>query len=189
MTIRFKALVPTLVLGTALAFSPFAHAQSVSTDYDHQANFSSYHTFSFHKVQTANPLFEQRVRDAITNDLQSKGWQLVPSGGDIAITAIGDVQNTQEYNTFYDGLGSGFGWGGWGGWSGRRWGGPGMATTTSQQIPVGTLIVDLYDTRTHNLVFRGRAQDQLHKKHTEKNIAIVNKSVDKMFNHFPPKSS
>ena len=175
-----------VILGAAMAALPSARAQQVSTDYDHQANFESYHTFSFYRVQTANPLYQQRVKDAISQDLQAKGWQMVPSGGDIAITAIGDVKNEQEHTTFYNGLGPGFGWGGWGGWWGGGWG-PNTTTTTAQTIPVGTLLVDLYDTRTHNLVFRGRASDQLHVKHTDKNIEIVNKSVDKMFDHFPPK--
>jgi Domain of unknown function (DUF4136) len=191
----FQRLILGFALSGTMAMVPCALAQQVSTDFDHTANFETYHTFSFYKVKTANPLFEQRVKDAITADLQHKGWQMVPSGGDIAITAIGDVQQQQEYTTFYDdigGFGYGYrGWGGrWGGWGGRGWGGgPSTATTTQQTIPVGTLIVDLYDTRSKNLVFRGRATDQLHVKHTDKNIAIVNKSVDKMFDHFPPKSS
>lgn len=176
----------TLTLGVAMSALP-VHAQQVSSDYDHDANFEAYHTFSFAKVQTANPLYENRVKDAITQDLQAKGWQLVPSGGDIAITAIGDVKNQQEYTTFYNGLGPGFGWRGWGGWYGGGWGRGNVATTTAQTIPIGTLMVDLYDTRTNNLVFRGRATDQVHVKHTDKNIALVNKAVDKMFDKFPPK--
>ena len=62
----------------------------------------------------------------------------------------------------------------------------GVTNTTVQQIPVGTLMVDLYDTHTQNLVFRGRAQADL-KKNEEKNISLVQKTVDKMFDHFPPK--
>lgn len=186
---HFKTFVFASALAVAAAAVPAIHAQQVSTDYDHNANFESYHTFSFYKVQTANPLFEQRVKDAITRDLQAHGWQMVPSGGDIAVTAVGNVKTKEEYNTFYTGLGGGgFGWRGWGGWGGG-WGGQTDATTTSQEIPVGTLVVDLYDNNTHNLVFRGRAMDQLHEKHADKNIAIVNKSVDKMFDHFPPKAS
>ena len=171
-----------------LAAVPALRAQQVSTDYDHNANFETYHTFSFYRVQTADPLFEQRVKDAITRDLQARGWQMVPSGGDIAVTAVGDVKTKDEYTTFYNGLGGGFGWRGWRGWGGG-WGGPDVATTTQQEIPVGTLVVDLYDNNTHNLVFRGRAVDQLHQKHTDKNIALVDKSVDKMFDHFPPKGA
>lgn len=177
------------LFGAALCLSvsitPAARAQQVSTDYDRNATFENYHTFSFAKVQTEDPLYEQRLRDDITAELQKHGLQLVPSGGDLAVTAIGGVHNQQQYNTFYSGLGPGFGWRGWGGWGGG-WGGSGVTNTTVQQVPVGTLLVDLYDTQTHNLVFRGRAQADLH-KHADKNISLVQKTVNKMFDHFPPK--
>lgn len=173
------------VFALCLAATPVLVAQEVQTDYDHNAQFESYHTFSFAKVHTDDPLYEQRLRDDITTELQQHGLQVVPSGGDLSITAIGGVRSEQEYNTFYSGLGPGFGWRGWGGWWGGGWGG-GDTTTTVRQVPVGTLMVDLYDTHTHNLVFRGRAQANLH-KHEEKNIELVRKTVDKMFNHFPPK--
>ncbi len=180
------------LLGAALASAVFASpallAQDVHTDYDHNAQFERYHTFSFTKIQTEDPLYEQRLRDNITSELQQHGMQLVPSGGDLAVTAIGGVHDQQQYNSFYSGLGSGYGWRGWGGWGGGGWGGDGMTSTTVQQIPVGTLVVDLYDTQTHNLVFRGRAQANLH-KHADKNIKLVEKTVDKMFDHFPPKNA
>lgn len=163
-------------------------AQSVSTDYDHHVDFENFHTFSFAKVQTDNPLYEQRLRDDITEDLQKHGLQLVPSGGDLAVTAIGGVHDEKEYSSFYNGLGPGFGWGGWGGWWGGGWGRTGVTDTTQRNIPVGTLMVDLYSTQSHNLVFRGRAQAQLH-QHSEKNIKLVQKTVDKMFDHFPPKGN
>ena len=175
-----------VALTLAISTAPALPAQSVQTDYDHNAHFESYHTFSFAKVHTEDPLYEQRLRDDITADLQRHGLQLVPSGGDLAITAIGGIHDEQQYNTFYSGLGPGFGWRGWGGWWGGGWGGDGVTNTTVQQIPVGTLLVDLYDTRTQNLVFRGRAQADL-KKNEDKNISLVQKTVNKMFDHFPPK--
>ena len=181
----FGNMFRTALVASAMCAAPALHAQSVTTDYDHNAQFERYHTFSFAKVQTDNPLYEQRIREDITADLQSHGLQPVPSGGDLAITAIGGVHDQQQYNSFYSGLGPGFGWGGWGGWGGG-WGGSGITQTTVQQVPVGTLMVDLYDTGTHNLVFRGRATEDV-KKNTDKNIATVQKSIDKMFNHFPPK--
>lgn len=175
-----------LSLGLVFATVASVRAQDVSTDFDHHADFGQYHTFSFHKVQTSDPLYQQRIEDEVTRDLQARGLQRVPSDGDLAVTAIGDVTNKQEYNTFYDSLGPGFGWRGWGWWGGR-WGAPVEANTTVQNIPVGTLIIDLYDTHTHNLVFRGRAQADLHTKHTDKNVELLNKSIDKIFDKFPPK--
>ncbi len=172
-------------IAVAMTATPNLLAQQVSTDFDHNAQFENYHTFSFGKVQTDDPLYQQRLRDDIAHDLQAHGLQMVPSGGDLAITAIGGVHDQQQYNTFYTGLGPGFGYRGWGGWGGG-WGGDTVSNTTVQQVPVGTLMVDLYDTHTQNLVFRGRATADMSKK-SDKNIALVQKSVDKMFDHFPPK--
>lgn len=49
-------------------------------------------------------------------------------------------------------------------------------------------MVDLYDDNTHELVFRGMAHGDISNK-PEKNIDKVDKSIDKMFEHFPPKMS
>jgi hypothetical protein len=186
LTQTLRKVLIGAALATALAAAPTMQAQSVHTDYDHHAHFENFHTFSIYKVQTHDPLYQQRLRDDIVTALQNHGLQMVPTGGDLAVTAIGGVNNQQEYNTFYNGLGPGFGWGGWGGWWGMGWGGTAMTNTTVENIPVGTLVVDLYDTQTHNLVFRGNATADL-KKNSEKNIALVRKTVDKMFDHFPPK--
>jgi Domain of unknown function (DUF4136) len=167
----------------ALAGTP-VHAANVSTDYDHNADFRSYHTFSFYKVQTADPLFEQRIKDEVTKDLTQAGWQPVENGGDVSITAIGNVHDKQEYNTFYDGLGGGgWGWRGWGGWGGR-WG---TAETTVETVPVGTLMLDMYDKNTHQLIWRGRSTSDLSSK-SDKNTKTLDKDIDKMLNGFPPKS-
>jgi len=155
------------------------------TDYNHQADFSHYHTFSFGKVHTANPLYEQRVRRDVTEELTKDGLQMAPSGGDLVITAIGDTHNKQEYNSFYNGLGGdGFGWGGWGGdWGG---GGMGQTTTSVQEVPVGTLMVDLYDNQNKQLVWRGRSSGKISDS-GDKNRKNLEKAVDKMFKDFPPK--
>lgn len=187
MMLRMALLAATVLpLGTTLL------AQKVSTDYDHKMDFSRYHTFSVYKVQASNSLVENRLRDNITEALQQKGWQLVPRGGDVAITAIGSVRNVQQYNTFYDGIGGGgYGFGGWrgrygyGGWGGGGFGGD--SQTTVQNIPVGNLVVDLYDTSTHQLVFRGMATDTLSSK-AEKNAKKGERAVDKIFDKLPNKA-
>jgi hypothetical protein len=50
---------------------------------------------------------------------------------------------------------------------------------------VGTLVVDLFDTHTKKLIWRGSASDTLSGK-SGKNIKNLDKGVDKMFEHFPP---
>ena len=94
------------------------------------------------------------------------------------MTAVAIKTNKTEYETFYDGLGPRWGWRGWG---------TGMATTTIDRIPVGTLVVDLYDTNSSHLVWRGEAHDQLSNQ-PEKDTKKLNKAVDKMFSKFPPRA-
>jgi hypothetical protein len=163
----------------AVVFAISAPAQKIVTDYDHSANFSQYHTYSWGHVHSSDPLFEQRIRDAVDRDLQARGWQQVPEGGDVMVTAVLIKTHQDEYNTFYTGLGGGWRWHGWGG---------GMATTTIDRVPVGTLIVDMYDTHSKLLLWRGEAHDQMSDK-PEKDTTKLEKAVDKMLEKFPPRSA
>lgn len=182
----FKAMLSTLTFGMALTLATSAIpllAQQVTTDYDHSVDFSQFHTYSFGKVKASDPLYDQRIRDEVSRQLTARGWQMAPSGGDITIHAIGGMKTQQEYSTFYDGLGGGgFGWRrGWGG------GGFGDSFTTVNEIPVGTLVIDLYATDTHKLVFRGTASGQL-SNNAEKNTKELDKAIDKIFQKLPQKS-
>lgn len=95
------------------------------------------------------------------------------NGGDVAVAAVGSTHNQQEYTTFYNGMG---------GW---RWGGFGETTTQVENYPVGTLVLDLYDTHSKQLIWRGVGQESLSDK-PEKNEKKLEKTVNKMFEHFPP---
>ena len=179
--------IVTLVASAALLTS-VAVAQKVSSDYDRSIDFGHYHTFSIYRVHASDSLVEGRLRDNIAQSLSQHGWQQVPQGGDVAVTAIGEVKDQQEYSTFYNDLGPGWGYGGWrGGFGWGGWGGgPSTATTRSFTVPIGTLAIDLYDTKTHQLVFRGTAVDQLSHK-SDKNIKKGEQAVDKIFDKLPKK--
>jgi len=151
-------------------------AQQVKTDYDRSANFSQYKTYSWSSVKTKDPLLVDRIKSAVNSALSAKGLTQVDSGGDLTINAMEISRNHQTLNTFYDG--------GFGGW---RWGGFGDATTTTDTYKVGTLVVDLFDTQSKELVFRGSSSDTL-SNNSDKNINNLNKGVDKMFKHFPPEA-
>jgi hypothetical protein len=152
-------------------------AQQVKTDYDRSVNFSQYKTYSWEKVQTQDPLWVDRIRSAVDADLATKGWTQVPSDGNISLVAIEATKNEQTLNTFYNGFGGGWRWGGFGGL--------GDATTTTDTYQVGTLVLDMFDTQTKKLVWRGSASDTLSDK-TDKNIKNLDKGVQKMLKHFPP---
>jgi hypothetical protein len=164
-------------VGIALLSATASFAQQVKTDYDRGADFRQYKTYSWQKVQTQDPLWVDRIKTAVNASLAAKGLTPVESGGDVAIVAIETTQNQRTLNTFYDGFG--------GGWRWRGGMGFGNATTTVDNYKVGTLVVDLFDTHTKTLIWRGSASDTLSDK-SDKNIKNLDKGVQKMFDHFPP---
>src|SRR5712672_616548 len=174
----------TIFVSIAMFFALTAasFAQQVKTDYDHNANFRQYKSYSWEKVQTKDPLMVDRIKEAVNGALTAKGWTQVESGGDVSVVAMEITKNQQTLNTFYDGFG--------GGWGFRRFGGGGFgeSTTTTETYRVGTLVVDLFDTKTKELVWRGNASDTL-SNNSDKNIKNMDKDVEKMFKQFPPGSS
>ena len=167
--------VVLVLMGMMLLFAGRSSAQDVKTDYDRNANFAQYKTYSWERVQTQDQLMVDRIKSAVNGTLASKGFTEVPSGGDLSIVAMETTKNQQSLDTFYNGFGGGWRWGG----------GFGDATTTTETYKVGTLVLDLYDTATKELVWRGSASDTLSNK-SEKNIANLDKGVEKMFKKFPP---
>jgi len=173
-----KMLTKVIVLiGLALFLANASFAQQVKTDYDRAANFSQYKTYSWEKVQTPDPLWVDRIKAAVDAALAAKGWTQVESGSDISIIAIEINRDHQTLNTYYDDFGGGRRW--------RGFGGFGESTTTSDTYTVGTLVVDLFDAKTKNLVWRGVSSGMLSDK-SDKNIKSLNRGVQKLFQHFPP---
>ena len=131
---------------------------------------------------TQDPLLVDRIKDAVNSVLTAKGWSQAESGGDVSIMVMQMTQDKQTLSTFYDGFGGGWGW--------RRFGGGGFgeATTTTQTYTVGTLVVDLFGTKTKQLLWRGTSSDTL-SGNSSKNIRNLDKGVETMFKEFPPRSS
>jgi Domain of unknown function (DUF4136) len=172
--------VAFILIGTMFLFAATLSAQQVKTDYDRAANFAQYTTYSWEQVKTKDPLDVDRIKSAVNAALAAKGWTQVESGGNVSIVAVEITRNQQTLNTFYDGFGGGWGW--------RRFGGGfGDATTTTETYKVGTVVVDLFDTKTKQLIWRGAASDTL-SNNSDKNIKNLDKGVNKMFKHFPPDS-
>ena len=160
-------------------FAGVASAQQVKTDYDRGTNFAQYKTYSWENVKTKDPLDADRIKNAVNAALAAKGWTQVDTGGDVSVVAMEITSTQQTLNTFYNGMGGGWGW--------RRFGGGGFgeATTTTDTYKVGTVVVDLFDSKTKQLVWRASESDTL-SNNSDKNIKNLDKGVDKMFKHFPP---
>ena len=179
MRIRTLAVVAALSLGGVTAF-----AQDVKTDFDKNANFAAIKTFAV-KIGTSwhNQISENRVTKEIQDTLAEKGWKPTDlDKADAIVVLHGATEKEKTLNTFYSGMGGygGYGWRGMGG-------GMGTATTTTSEYTVGTLVVDIFDAKTKNLMYRGTAQDELSDK-PEKNQKKLAKASDKLFKDFPPGS-
>ncbi len=162
----------------------------VRTDYDHNANFTNYHTYSWGPVTTDNPLFQGRIKSEVDKELQAKGWQMVPSGGQTTVFATGNIKDEKSLETNYNNLGGGWGrgwgYGGFGGFgSGFGPGGFGTSTTQTVDQKVGHLVVDVFDSSNHNLLFRGVSDNDIN-KNSDKTTKALDKNIDKMFSKFPP---
>ena len=88
-----------------------AFGQHIQTDFDHQANFSQYKTYSWQEIKPPNSLWDSRIKNAVDAQLSAKGWTQVDNGGDVAIVAIKMTTTQRTLHTYYDNFGFGGGWG------------------------------------------------------------------------------
>jgi Domain of unknown function (DUF4136) len=152
-------------------------AQKVTTDYNKGTDFSQFKTYYWAKVQAPNDLWSQRIRDMVDQALQSKGWKRLDADGDVALIADVTTQQQQELNTFYNGMG--------GGWGYRGFGGMGTATTTTSTYHTGTFVLDMFDAKSKQLEWRGVGSDSV-AGNADKNTKKLQNTVNKMMKNFPP---
>jgi hypothetical protein len=147
-----RAAVP-LALAAAAA-GGCAGGLSYNHDYDPAANFTALRTYIWatppENSRGVNQMLERRFIMAIDQQLQAKGYQLSTSGeGDFAVNFTLTTSQQTDYNTYYTGMG----------YRGGFYGGVGMGSSTTRATTYtnGTLIVDIFDVRSRNLVWRGTA--------------------------------
>jgi hypothetical protein len=166
---RKSIVVGALAISLA---SAVVMAQQVSVNYNHSQSFAQYHTYAWgdaDKNRTANSILAQVAQQDINAQLQAKGLQMVQENQnpDLIVTAGGGAQQVTSYTA----------------WGTRGIGG-GMGQITPEQSVEGTLVVNLYDTKTKSLVWRGIAEKSLEKS-GEKNQKNLEKAIEKMFKQWP----
>ena len=175
----------SIAIAGALLLPVILLAQDVTRDWDKKYDFATVKTFAM-KIGTSwgNQLSENRVITDLAEAITEKGWKRVESetAANVVVVIHGATKVKQNINTFYSGSMGGYGYGYHG------MGGMGMATgtTTVSEYTVGTLVVDMFDTKTKNLVFRGTATDEINKD-PKKNEKKLDKAAQKLFKDFPQK--
>ncbi|NOQ64927.1 MAG: DUF4136 domain-containing protein [Methyloprofundus sp.] len=188
-----------LTLSIAL-FIPGCSSLSVNTDYDSKIDFSQLKTYRWHAENTHNEaskkyltaITDQRIRSAIERQLQAQNLIKSTTGKadflvnySIAVEDKTDIHTYNNYNGMYPGYGYRAGYGYYGGGMGMGYASSETQVTHYQQ---GTLIIDIINPETDQLMWRGAADGRLpkHSNKSEKD-ALTQKYVSKILLAFPPK--
>ena len=153
-------------------------AQDVSTNSMPGTDFSKFHTYKWVTIAGAtqpNQIVDAQIKSSVDSQLATKGLTKTDSEkADLYIGYQPSLDQEKQWNTYNTG-------------GGYRWGG-GMATATSTNITVGTLVLDMYDPSTKQLVWSGRATKTLDPNNSqEKKQKNLDKAMQKLLKNFPPK--
>lgn len=178
---RFAIMVFSLVLLAACA------DEIVHTDFMPGTDFSRIKTYAWIKLPTTtNPLMAERMVNDINVQLAQHGWKNVDSHetADVAVSAAVTTKEQEHIDTMNNGMGYGYGYG----WRGVGGGGMGMSTSTVYHETIGTLIVDIFDTKTKNAIWHGTASGTV-TDDPDTDTKKTRDAIVEMFKNFPPGSA
>jgi hypothetical protein len=165
MKIRIAGALVFAMLAT------LAYAQKVDVDADPSAPFASYRTYAWAQgTPSPTALGERRFHFAVDAQLAAKGLTEVGTAPDV-FAATHVIPQERSYL-----IASGFGWG------------RGAAAASIQRYGAGTLVVDLYDAKTRQLVWRGVGAG-LGSDTVDRNNIAFHQALNRMFEKYPSGSS
>jgi hypothetical protein len=122
-------------------------------------------------------LLKEDIKRAVDEQLAQKGLTKVEKNADLYVGYQAGVNEEKSINLF------GSGWGGRG--FGGMWDGSIQGQTST--IPIGALVVGLYDPAKKQLIWRGDASKTVDvKKDPDKNYKNLQKAMTKLFKNYPP---
>ena len=132
----------------------------VSTDYDPEADFGSLSSYAWLEERSGvrgdregiTSLLDRRVRAAVADELQSKGLASAARGdADLLVMYHLSAERKLDVDVINSNYGAGPG----------RWNRVGSTQTVVREYQEGTLVIDLVDAATRELVWRGTGQTRL----------------------------
>lgn len=184
-----------LVLLAAMAVAGCGGVK-VNSDWNRSIDFSGFQTFGLMPPgetdgsgEASDSITDQRIKAAITADLEGKGLRKVDDNADIMV----GYQITTKEDTSYQIVGTAWDGGGWG-WGGRWGWGRGMAVTSSStravHATVGTLVITVFDSSSKYAIWHGDGTNEISKGGTpDERTQRINEAVAKIFEQFPPPAS
>jgi hypothetical protein len=171
-----KTSVRALAILAAAGLAACATLRTTA-DYDRSVDFSKYRTYKW--IDTGdlpeNSIVAKRLTSAVDRQLRAKG--LAPAEpADLLVAMHARLSRQLVYHSEALGWGYGRGW-----WRGN------VVYTRPQEIPVGTMVVDLVDARTDELVWRGVARRVLDPTASiEEKERDADESASRLFESYPP---
>jgi hypothetical protein len=164
-----SALVLALLLtaGTLIA-------QDVRYNFMPRTDFARYRTYKWVNIGGAHPdqIMDAEIKQSVDSQLALRG--MTKTDSDPADLYIGYQSAIDEERQ-------------WDAWGTRAFG-SGEASWTSSTITVGTLVLDMYDPGTKQLVWTGRATKTIDpSSNHEKNMKNLDKAIAKLLKNYPPK--
>jgi hypothetical protein len=160
----------------------------VTYDYDGQADFTKYKSYTFTQEALKLPIQQlnrDRLLNAIETELAAKGFTKTEDNPDALIDLHVKAEEKMDATATTTGGYGGYG----GGYYGRYGYGGGFSTThiDYNKYVEGTLFVDLVDNASQKIVWQGRATKTLDEDiSAEKREQNINYAVKEIFAKYPP---
>lgn len=174
-----------LVLAASVAAAACGSGISTRSDYDPGAveairNYQTYAWLPEPSQDRGRQLVAGRITAAVDAELAAKGYRKVARDPDFEVgwhVATDDRVDVQTFNDYY-----GYGYRGWG------YGGPVYGQqTTVRNYTQGTLLLDVVDGDSDQLVWRGTAEGEVDVNASpEERSARINEAVGEILGDFPP---
>lgn len=178
-----KSLAAAFLL-SALALS--AHAQKPAIQWNNQYDFAAVETFAWQptpdtSLEGGNPFMHSLIKNTIEAELATSGLTQVESNPDVWVNYHASTMTEVQLRS--DSYGYGFGAYGMGGWGYYGMGGATMGnvstTTRAVEYERGTLVVDIWDAASKELVWRGTVSDTM-PDNPQKAEKLVVRAIGKM---------
>jgi hypothetical protein len=168
---------PLLLVGVLVFTTGILSAQDVRYNFMPGTDFSKFHTYKWISIEGGthpNQIVDAQIKQSVDSQLVSKGLTRIQDDkADLYIGYQIAVGKEKQWNAY--GMGGGI-----------RWGGRG--TATSSTISVGTLVLDIYDPATKQLVWTGTATRTLDPgSNPQKNQQRLDKAMAKLLKNYPPR--
>jgi len=148
--------------------------------WDTNINFSKYHTWAWKPDGSiSDPVWARRCQDVLSDQLQTDGLTQVNLDQNPDLWGVMHARFKAETQIVPFGPDWGYAWGGFA-----------PVEDFEEQIPVGTIVVDLVDVKLKRAVWQGKAKDTIdpsksNEAHEEKLIAVLKD----LFAGYPPQTT